>query len=374
MVKIITKDDAGSAARMSAFVSGHPNGHFLQSPQWADAKTLWDWRGVLVYKGGEIAGAASLLIRRLPLGLSILYAPRGPVCGRDDSAVFAELMEGINAVAKEQRAVCFLSDPDVPGDNGAFRAMMDSAGFSETTSAGLDNIQAQHVMRLNTAGRTEDEVFAAFCPKTRYNIRLAKRRGVEIRRFSGTNAPPEAVAAFSRLMEETGRRDGFVTRSGEYFQGVLRSLGDSAMLFLALLDGQPIAGTIGVYYGGKAWYLYGASGSRGRNAMPNYLLQWEMIRRAIALGCSFYDFRGVPGNPSPDDPLYGLYRFKKGFGGETVSFSGLYIRKYKKLLGAAFWPAFRFYRKCRRRKAEKPSPLPRLVSAAARPLPIRRGA
>jgi lipid II:glycine glycyltransferase (peptidoglycan interpeptide bridge formation enzyme) len=90
--------------------------------------------------------------------------------------------------------------------------------------------------------------------------------------------------------------------------------------------------------------------------MPNYLLQWEMIRRAIAQGCAFYDLRGVPGDPSPNDPLYGLYRFKKGFSGEYTKFSGLYIYKYKKLLGGAFWAAYKAYRSLLRKGAEGRSP------------------
>lgn len=377
MYKIITGADSADVALMSRFITGHKNSHFLQSPQWAQVKKTWKWRGILSLDGsGQIIGAVSLLIRPLPLGLSLLYAPRGPVCDREDGAVMAELLEGVRDVAQKFRAISFLMDPDVPAGEEGFRAIMGDAGFSEITSTGLDNIQAQYVMRLNTAGRTEEELFSRFCSKTRYNIRLAQRRGVEIKRFSGSDTvSEEAVAAFSRLMKITGERDRFLTRSPDYFRSILTSLGKDAVLFLAYLDGQPIAGTIGIYHGHKAWYLYGASSNQHREVMPNYLLQWEMIRLAVSLKCTFYDFRGVPGELSADHPLYGLYRFKKGFSGDYVKFSGLYVYKYKKLPATVFWLAFRAYRKLLRRQTESTHPRPYpLSSPAAVPVLTKQGA
>jgi lipid II:glycine glycyltransferase (peptidoglycan interpeptide bridge formation enzyme) len=363
MYQVISKNDKTQVAAMAQFINSHENGHFLQSPQWAQVKKGWRWRGVLAYdEAGQLAGATSVLIRPLPLGLSILYAPRGPVCDRGDAAIVNALLAGVDEIAGHFHALLFLLDPDVPDEDQDFRALMARAGFAEQTSAALDNIQAQYVMRLPLAGRTEKDVFSGFCSKTRYNVRVALRHGVQLRQFSGREViPDEAIQAFAKLMKTTGERDHFLTRSPEYFRTILSRLGEDAVLFLAYLDDKPIAGTIGVFQGRKAWYLYGASANDHRDAMPNYLLQWEMIRRAIALGCTFYDLRGVPGDPTPDDPLYGLYRFKKGFSGEYTKFSGLYIRKYKKLLGGAFWAAYKAYRWLQRRGAQEhsqPRPCP----------------
>ncbi len=357
MYTILTKQNTGDAEAMSRFINTHPNGHFLQSPQWAQVKRQWDWRGVVVRgDDGRILGAASLLIRRLPLGLSLIYAPRGPICDRDDPAVLRELLDGIRQAARECRAPLLLLDPDAPADDDSFRAALTAEGFMEKYSAGLDNIQAQHVFRLDLSGRTEAEVFAAFPSKTRYNIRLAQRRGVTIRQYRGDRPIPAAeLSAFSRLMEITGERDRFLTRDRSYFQDVLSSMGENAVLYLAYLNGKPIAGTIEVFYGHKAWYLYGASSNEHRAAMPNYLLQWEMIRRALRLGCSFYDLRGVPQAPREDDPLYGLYRFKKGFGGEKRDFTGLFIKKYRPLTGVAMLAAMRLYRRLKLHKLKAPS-------------------
>ena len=166
---------------------------------------------------------------------------------------------------------------------------------------------------------TEDELMASFHQKWRYNIRLAVKKGVEVRVCG-----KEMVPDFARIMLTTGVRDGFVTRPPEYFANMLDNLGEHARLYMAFHEGQPIAGTLAIHYGDKVWYLYGASSNEHRNLMPNYLLQWSMIQWAVETGCSVYDFRGVSGDISEDNPLYGLYKFKKGFGGDFTEFVGEY--------------------------------------------------
>ena len=132
---------------------------------------------------------------------------------------------------------------------------------------------------------------------------------------------------------------------------VFAAMGREAVLFMAYLEDTPIAGTIGVYSGGKGWYLYGASSNSHRNAMPNYLLQWEMVRMALERHCVFYDFRGVPGELTEENPLYGLYRFKKGFGGTYTKFMGLFVRSYRPVLSRCFDISLQIFRllrvKCR---------------------------
>ena len=130
------------------------------------------------------------------------------------------------------------------------------------------------------------------------------------------------VPDFARLMLETGVRDGFVTRQPEYFAQMLDNLGEHCRLYMAFHEDVPIAGTLAIHYGDKVWYLYGASSNEHRNLMPNYLLQWRMIQWAVETKCRVYDFRGVSGDLSEDNPLYGLYKFKKGFGGEFTEFVG----------------------------------------------------
>ena len=131
----------------------------------------------------------------------------------------------------------------------------------------------------------------------------------------------EDLKDFHSIMLETGVRDGFVTRSLEYFEKMYDAMAPEHLrLYMAYLDGKPIAGTIAILYGDKCWYLYGASSNKHRNVMPNYLLQWEMIKWALENNCNVYDFRGVSGDLDENSPLYGLYRFKKGFNGDFTEF------------------------------------------------------
>ncbi|MGM9537797.1 MAG: lipid II:glycine glycyltransferase FemX [Candidatus Onthomonas sp.] len=332
MYELITESQPGKMDELECFVRTHPKGHFLQSPVWRKVKTQWGWRGVLVRREGQITGALSLLIRRLPVGISLLYAPRGPVCDPRDRDTLEQLFQGAREAAKAVGGCALLLDADILESDHAFWTNMDALGFQLRQVSGFDGTQPRFVFRLDIAGKSEEEIFSGFASKTRYQIRLARRRGVEISCWAGDeDVPEEALSQFAALMEETGRRDHFLVRSESYFCMLLEALGPCARLYLARLDSESIAGTIAVQYGDKTWYLYGASSNQHRDAMPNYLLQWEMIRWAISGGCRIYDFRGVSGDTSPENPLYGLYRFKKGFGGDFTAFCGEYIQVYRPL-------------------------------------------
>ena len=209
-------------------------------------------------------------------------------------------------------------DPDVPCRNTQFRQLLESFGFRLMQEGkNFEGIQPKFVFRLNVEGKTEEEMLASFAQKHRYNIRLAVKKGVQVRVCG-----QEMVHDFTQIMIETGMRDHFVTRNEAYFSNLLKNLGEHARLYMAFHEGTPIAGTLAIWFGDKVWYLYGASSNRHRNLMPNYLLQWNMIQWALEKKCRIYDFRGVSGDLSEDNPLYGLYKFKKGFHGEFTEFIG----------------------------------------------------
>ncbi len=303
-----------------AFVQAHPKGHFAQSFLWAKQKPMWSHEALICRApDGTIRGALSLLIRKVPgLPFTLMYACRGPVCDVHDYRTINELLDGAKALAKERKSYCLKIDPDVVSSDKVFAETLRAYGFEgKEGGKNFEAIQPRYVFRLDVAGKTEEEVLAGFHQKWRYNIRLAERKGVEVR-IEGK----EAVPAFAELMFTTGLRDGFVTRQPEYFSDMLDNLGSHARLYMAYHEGTPIAGTLAIGYGDKVWYLYGASANESRNLMPNYLLQWKMIRWAIERGANVYDFRGVSGDLSEDNPLYGLYKFKKGFGGEFTEFVG----------------------------------------------------
>lgn len=351
MYQIITKQDTERCGEMEAFVSAHPKGHFMQSTLWPAAKPQWDWRGILSKgENGEIRGAVSILIRKMPGGYGMMYAPRGPVCDIHDVDVLKELFDGAAEVAKQCKGYVMQIDPDVPNTDEQFKADMASLGFTkEKDTLNFEGIQPRFVFRMNVADKTEEEVMASFEQKTRYNVRLATRKGVTTRFWSGEEEiPDEALTAFAEIMQTTGKRDKFLVRGKAYFSNLLKALGPHARLYLAYLDGAPISGTLASQYGDKTWYMYGASSNEHRNVMPNYLLQWDMIRWAMESGCRIYDFRGVSGDISPENPLYGLYRFKKGFNGDLCEFCGQFTIVYKPVIAKGMDVALKCHKKFRR--------------------------
>ena len=325
MFEIVTQD---TLPLFEAFVADHPKGHFLQSVRWAPVKSDWKWEGILSRgDDGEVRGAMSVLIRKMPgVPYKLMYAARGPVCDLEDEDALKDLTDGAAQLAKQNNAYALRIDPDVPSSEESFITRMKALGYAHHPGdKDFNGIQPCYVFRLDVKNKTEEELLAAFHSKTRYNLRLSARKGVTVR-LCGKEMLPD----FSRIMQETGNRDGFITRPQSYFETMMDALGEDARLYMAFWEDKPIAGTLAIHYGNKVWYLYGASSNEHRNVMPNYQLQWEMIRWALETNSDVYDFRGVSGDLSPDNPLYGLYLFKKGFGGDLVEFCGEFEMIYNK--------------------------------------------
>ncbi|MCL1853407.1 MAG: aminoacyltransferase [Peptococcaceae bacterium] len=341
-------DEARDRDRFNAFVAGHAKGHVMQLWQWGDIKgrTGWKpWRLVITEEAGKDeslsqgvneGGSPSLLLnleprtgelasmtvleRRLPLvGAPIFYAPRGPVADVHDADLLDAVWAAVRGKAKERGAILLKVDPDVSAEDAVLMGLLKEAGFKRLeTGKNFEGIQPRFVFRLDIR-EPEEALLGAMHQKTRYNIRLAQKRGVRIRR--GTR---EDLPVFYEVLKETTERDNFMVRSLAYFEDMFDSLQPAgyAELFIAEYEGRVVAGTFAMTAGDKAWYVYGASSNADRNVMPNYLIQWEMIRWAKGLGCAMYDFRGVSGDLNEDNPLYGLYKFKKGFNGVFTEFVG----------------------------------------------------
>lgn len=318
MSEIITKEQL---PEYEAFLQSHPKGHFAQSILWAKQKPMWHWEAIVSRdENGKIKGSLAVLIRKIIPGLpfTMMYGCRGPVTDLDDEATLRDLLDGARRLAKKYHSYVIKIDPDVSSEETAYAQMLKNLGFVPVGGgAEFDAIQPQYVFRLNTEGKTIDELLMALPQSTRRKVRAGAKKGVTTR-ICGKEAVPD----FARLMLETGVRDGFVTREESYFANMLDNLGEHARLYMAFFEDQPIAGTLAIWYGDKVWYLYGASSNEHRNLMPNYMLQWNMIEWAVEKGCRLYDFRGVPGRVGEDHPLYGLYKFKLGFGGDYVEFVG----------------------------------------------------
>ena len=334
MVEQLT-DNLGEFDR---FVAGQTNGHIMQTSLWPGVKSCWEHHAFIVRgASGEIISGMSILMRKLPyFGFSLAYAPRGPVYDTRGESSLTELLAGVKQFCKAHGCCSLICDPYIRKNQSHFHNIAAQLGFRTYDSAvKFDNVQPQFVMSLDIKDKTADELLASFNSKTRYNLRLAGRKGVTVS-VCGT----AHLDDFYSLMLTTGKRDHFTVRPKAYFEKLLTQLGNHARLYMAFYEGTAIAGTIAVQYGNKVSYVYGASADIYRNLMPNYLLQWDMMKWGLETGCEEYDFGGVAGDLDETNPLYGLYKFKKGFNSELTQFVGEYRYDFKPLV----YPALKLAR------------------------------
>lgn len=343
-MKFVTDED--SRKKYEEFLTGHERCNFQQSLEWAKVKDSWKNEVILAEdENGDIIGSLSVLIRKIPVFGTIMYSSRGPVCDIHDISIMKQLTDGAKELAKKYRAIVLRIEPDIESSDELFRSVVTNLGYKIKDDAKnfREEIQPRYVFRLDIKDKTEDEVFANFHQKTRYNIRLATKKGVVVK-----EGKREDLKEFHKIMVETGSRDGFIIRSLEYFEKMYDSLAPKHMkLLMAYHDNKPISGVIPIMYGNKTWYLYGASSNNYRNLMPNYLLQWEMIKMAIQNGSDIYDLRGVSGVVDESHPQYGLYRFKKGFGAEFTEFIGEVYIPFKPIRYSLYKVAEKAFRQLR---------------------------
>ena len=316
--------------RYKRFLENHERCNFQQSLEWGEVKEAWIKEVILSEdKKGNIKGSLCVWIRKIPIFGNLMYVARGPVCDIHDKKVLEDLKNGADELAKKYKAFVLRMEPDIEKSDEEFRKIATELGFKikDDSKDFKDEIQPRFVFQLDLKGKNKDQIFSEFHQKTRYNVRLAGKKGVEIK--EGTK---EDLKIFHDIMVETGKRDNFLIRSLSYFEKMYDCLAPEHMkLLMAYHDGEPISGIIPIMYGNKVWYLYGASSNTKRNLMPNYLLQWTMIQEAIDRGADMYDFRGVSGVVDENHPQYGLYRFKKGFNARFVEFIGEVYIPYKPL-------------------------------------------
>jgi len=325
--------DSKEKDRYNRFVSSHPKGHFLQLWEWGQVKkgTGWESLPLVLEEDGEIKASLLILKRKIILpGIKkcVFYSPRGPVIDIESEELCRVLFEGAKRTARDHGAIFLKIDPDVVKGDDVFTSILKKCGFRKNeTGLNFEGVQPNFVFRLNITP-SEIKLLENMHSKTRYNIRLAKRKGVKIRAAEGK----DDLKIFYNILQETAKRDNFLIRGYEYFEWIWDYMVDNdyARIFLAEYEEQVISATLAMILGDKVWYLYGASSNRYRNVMPNYLIQWEMIQWAKKKGCLIYDFRGVSGDINENNPLYGLYKFKKGFNGKLTEFIGEWDAVYSR--------------------------------------------
>lgn len=325
--------DPSEHGAWNAFAATDPVGDLLQTTAWGELKTASGWKPVVIaaYRDSRIAGGMMMLRRALPLGKALFYAPRGPVLDWNDTQTLTAVVSAAREYAKSHGGIVVKVDP--PFEDDAAATALTFTGFQPVGGCGgFGGTQPRCVMQLDLQ-RPLDDIIASFHQKWRYNIRLAAKKGVTIRRSEDRADLP----AFYAILRETARRDGFLVRSPAYFESMWNALVPRGWmrLFLGEVEGEPVCGALTYLFGDKCWYTYGASSNAHREKMPNYLMQWEMIRWAHEQGCRWYDFRGVSCTPDdPNDKTAGLNRFKSGFNPRFVRYIGEFDLP---LSGPGYW-------------------------------------
>ena len=344
----------------NSWVAGQPTGNILQSFEWGEFKSsLGDWKPLrfAALENGRIAACAQVLLRHLPIG-TMAYCPRGPVFDPSNPEPARHLLDAIHDYCRARATIFLKVEPPLP-DASPWHSTFAGWGFRPA-----DEIQPRSTIMVDLSPDLED-ISARLNIKTRYNIGLAGRKGIKI-----VEAGEDGGLIFYSLLHATSRRASFSVHSSDYYDKVWRLLRsrDMAQLLLATYDGDVLAGTMLFRIGQNAYYMYGASSGLQRNLKSSDLLQWESLKWAKSLGCTTYDMWGIPvevglakvegrsrealeeahaggngngrsdssgkngsnGNGSKESgsPLWGVYQFKRGFGGEVVRYAGGYDYVY----------------------------------------------
>lgn len=303
------------------FLSQHPNAHLLQTGEWGELKSAFGWQAIRIVSGNV---GVQILFRKLPLGFTVGYIPKANV----DRSLWSE----IDAVCKQHHAIFLKLEPDSWDD-------VQPKTLNVKLETSPHNIQPPRTIIVDIKS-DEDKTLAKMKQKTRYNIRLAEKKGVTVRAW-------DDIKAFHKMMLVTGGRDGFGIHSFEYYQRAYELLQPKGLgeMLVAEYEGKPLAALFVARNGNHAYYLYGASTDEERNRMPTYLLQWEAMKWAKARGCEEYDLWGVPDEDETTleenfqtrhAGLWGVYRFKRGFGGEVKRAAQAMDRVYNPLLYWAY--------------------------------------
>jgi len=306
------------------FLSQHPNVHLLQTGEWGELKSGFGWKPVRIVIGNA---GTQILFRKLPLGFTIGYIPK--------SNIDQSLLSEIDSVCKSHRAIFLKLEPDFWTDE-------QSVIWNLKFETSHQNIQPPRTLIVDIRG-DENDILANMKQKTRYNIRLAEKKEVAVRAW-------DDIESFHKMMLFTGERDGFGIHSLEYYKRAYELLHPNGLgeILVAEYEGKPLAALFVARNGNRAYYLYGASMNEERNRMPTYLLQWEAMKWAKAHGCQEYDLWGVPDEneealeanfQTRSEGLWGVYRFKRGFGGELKRAAQAMDRVYNPLL---YWAYLRF--------------------------------
>lgn len=337
--------------KWNQIIADFPIPHILQTTEWASVKSRFGWQPIYAiwvedgseyhmvldhpgeHNAGEIQAAALILNRSVSPGLSMLYIPKGPLLKDWNNRLLRKAVMGdLEEYARNTGVIFLKMDPDVvlgtgiPGEEDAREAGLGQQIEAEWRTRGWvfspDQVQYRNTVLVNLE-ETEEDLLMRMKSKTRYNIRYAARNGVKVRAGG-----KEDFALLYSMYVETSARGDFTIRDRKYYREVWDEfypgrdqavgIGPEAVPIIAEVEGSPVAGAVIFRVGKRAWYLHGMSTLEHKEKMPTYAVQWEIMRWAKSRGCVEYDMWGAPDIFEKQDPMWGVYRFKRGFGGRVV--------------------------------------------------------
>lgn len=338
-----------------------PTAHFLQTWEWGDFKaqtTGWKPERCFYYDDtGEVVAAASILTRRVG-PLRVMYVPKGPIFKTSDLAIVQPVLDHLQKLARKRFAIWLKIDPDIvigtglPPESPSADSYPDQADLygqqfqrvleSNNWHFSNDQVQFRNTLTLDLT-QSEDELLTNMNQSTRRKIRQSEKKEVIIH----STTAEEDLKTLYDIYAVTGERQGFTVRPWDYYQTLWQTLikANFAHVFVAEYDGQILGGVILFHFGQHVWYFNGMSSNEHRDRQPNYGLQWAAIRWAKTQGYSIYDWWGAPNYFQEDDPMWGVFRFKVGFGSQIVRTLGawdyvpypplnwLYIQAVPRIIG-----------------------------------------
>lgn len=338
--------DLSTAQEWDAFIAEQPRTHVLQESAWGVLKNAFGWETErIVVKGddGKIMAGAQVLYRRLPfrmgwmayLGMGPIFRDPFPEHGAPLNYIEGVLWYKIHQAAKKHGSAFLKWEPGIYTPE---ETKPDFKGLRFRESP--QTIQPPRTVLIDISG-DEESILARMNQGTRRKIRQSAKNN--IRYYEGTLAD---VALFNQMMQTTGSRNDFgVHDPGYYDKAYELFVPQEAALILAEHEGDMLAGIMVFAKGKNAWYLYGASSDVKRNLMGAYGVQWAAIQWAKARGCTVYDMWGIPDEDEAtleaqfetrSDGLWGVYGFKRGWGGSVVRSAGAWDKVYNPIIYTAY--------------------------------------
>ncbi len=331
MLNVVTP----SPASWDAFVASHPRAHVLQQSAWGVLKAAYGWQAdcVALTEHDQIVAGALLLFRALPFHLGTMaYLPLGGYVTNDNH--WPDLWKAVDSCAKRHHAAFLKWEP------GIFQHQPEPDFGRFKFHPSPQTVQPPRTILIDIAS-DDEAILARMNQGTRRKIRQSLKN--DIHYDEGTH---DDVAKFTTMMQTTGSRNEFGVHAPSYYQLAYDLfVPKDAALILAEHEGDPLAGIMVFAAGKTAWYLYGASSNVKRNLMATYGVQWKAIQWAKARGCTVYDLWGIPDEDeatleaqfeSREDGLWGVYGFKRGWGGEVVRSAGAWDKVYNPLIYKAY--------------------------------------